>query len=329
MIFLALSLIAILLAGVVYQAVGTALDKRRYPPPGRIVEGMHLRVEGAGDPTVVLEAGIAATSLSWSRVQPEVAKFARVLSYDRAGLGWSGPASGPRTVDRLVAELRQLLAGAGLPGPYVLVGHSFGGLVARAFAARYPDEVAGLVLVDPVHPREWWPVGAAQRAMLERGIKLSRRGALLARIGVVRFALAMLMAGQRAVPRLLARVSSGRGVHFTERIVGEVRKLPPEVWPAVRAHWCRPERFEAMAGYLEALPESARDCAEPPPTRIPCIVLAADNANELRRREYEREASLSPKGRFQVVPNSGHWIMLDSPEVVVRAIRTILEASQA
>ncbi|MBI1790320.1 MAG: alpha/beta fold hydrolase, partial [Acidobacteria bacterium] len=158
MIFLALSLIAILLAGVVYQAVGTALDKRRYPPPGRIVEGMHLRVEGAGDPTVVLEAGIAATSLSWSRVQPEVAKFARVLSYDRAGLGWSGPASGPRTVDRLVAELRQLLAGAGLPGPYVLVGHSFGGLVARAFAARYPDEVAGLVLVDPVHPREWWPV---------------------------------------------------------------------------------------------------------------------------------------------------------------------------
>ena len=99
---------------------------------------------------MVFEAGLAATSVSWVYVQPEVAKFARTCSYDRAGLGWSEAGRSPRTVAVMVEALRALLRGVDSQGPFHLVGHSFGGLVIHAFAAAYPAEVAGLVLVDPV-----------------------------------------------------------------------------------------------------------------------------------------------------------------------------------
>src|SRR5690606_8893194 len=110
--------------------------------------------------TVILEAGLGAGHSSWALVQPEVATFARVCSYDRAGVGASDPAPTPRTSQDVVSDLHTLLTIAGVGGPYILAGHSFGALHARLYAHTYPAEVAGIVLIDPVH-EDWWARAAA------------------------------------------------------------------------------------------------------------------------------------------------------------------------
>ena len=139
-------------AGTVYQVIETWRARRRFPPPGRFVRvnerQMHVQVTGEGTPTVVFESGMGASCLSWTLVQPHVAQFARAVSYDRAGHGWSDPAGEPRTARQIAQELHTLLDAAGISGPYVLVGHSFGGYVNLAFAHLYRDEVVGMVLLD-------------------------------------------------------------------------------------------------------------------------------------------------------------------------------------
>jgi pimeloyl-ACP methyl ester carboxylesterase len=146
-------------AGAVYQSVGTSRDRRRFPPPGRLVRVtnglMHIHATGEGTPTVLFESGMGASCLSWTLVQPAVAEFSRAVSYDRPGHGWSDPACEPRTARQIAQELRALLNVSGVPGPYVLVAHSFGGYVSRAFAHLYRDEVVGMVLVDSIHTAEW------------------------------------------------------------------------------------------------------------------------------------------------------------------------------
>ena len=139
--------------GALVQAWATRRDERRYPPPGALVDvggnRLHLDVRGDGPgPTVVLEAGMGSFSPNWYWVQSELAPALRVVAYDRAGLGWSERGTAPRDADTLAVELHTALQAAGVPGPYVLAGHSFGGLYVRIFAAQYPDEVAGMVLID-------------------------------------------------------------------------------------------------------------------------------------------------------------------------------------
>jgi pimeloyl-ACP methyl ester carboxylesterase len=113
---------------------------------------LHLYCTGEGSPTVILEAGGGNPWLSWYQVQPQVAQFTRVCSYDRAGLGWSDPSPKPRTTKVIADELHTLLHNAGITAPFVLVGHSLGGLDARMFASQYPSEAVGMVLVDSSHP---------------------------------------------------------------------------------------------------------------------------------------------------------------------------------
>src|SRR5262245_57050156 len=227
MALVAAVLIVVVAAGMIYQAVGARRDARRFAPPGDMVavEGqrLHRVCRGSGQPTVLLEAGIAATSLSWTRVLPEVSTFARTCAYDRAGLGWSGPSTAPRTVDRFVAELRGVLAGVAT-GPAVLVGHSFGAFLVIAYAARYSADVAGLVLVDP--PTEWQPLSEPRARLIRRGIQASHLGRALAQIGVVRGSLALLTGGAPGVPRHGIRILGPRAVRTLEHIVGEVQKLP-------------------------------------------------------------------------------------------------------
>ena len=318
------------LAGAIYQLIGRASDARRYPPRGTLVDiggrRLHVVESGDGDPAVILEAGISASSVSWSLVQPAVAKFTRVCSYDRAGLGWSDRAGEPRTLEQSIQDLRSLLAAAAVPAPYILVGHSYGGLLVRAYAARYPKDVAGLVLVDPVPVREWSAPSLTQRKMLERGIRLSRRGAVLARYGVVRFALVMLLSGGSRISRLIAKATSGHGESVAARLVTEVSKLPAECWPMVRSHWCDPKCFVAMASYLEQLPANAAalpQMGELP--HVPVIILSAANAAPAQIEERDALAGAEAGGAHRIATRSGHWIPFDEPELVVNAIRELIE----
>jgi pimeloyl-ACP methyl ester carboxylesterase len=177
--------------GAAYQSVGEADDAAHSTMPGQLVDvgghRLHLVCTGSGSPTVVLEPGAGAMAANLGWITPSVARTTRVCAYDRAGRGWSDPTDTPRNGARIADDLHTLLHRAGVPGPYVLAGHSFGGLYALAFAARYPDEVAGLVLIDSTAPAPG--TGPAAASGDGEAELLTRVGALLsttARLGVSR-----------------------------------------------------------------------------------------------------------------------------------------------
>lgn len=161
-------IIGLPILGVIYQAVATARDKRRFPPPGQLIDvgghRLHLHVTGTdtGKPTVILEAGMASFSSNFAWVQQELEAVTRVVSYDRAGLGWSDPGLKPRDAQRSARELCTALQRAGITGPYVVAGHSYGGLVVRAFADLFSNEVVGMVLIDASHPDQWVHIPSAK-----------------------------------------------------------------------------------------------------------------------------------------------------------------------
>jgi pimeloyl-ACP methyl ester carboxylesterase len=171
------------LAGVTYQGVATALERREFPRPGRMVDvgghQLHIDCKGQGEPIVVLDASAAGLSAAWGRVQPEVARLTRVCSYDRAGLGWSESREQPFGPQLAVEELHRLLAGAKEKGPFVLAGQGLGASLVQTFASTFPAETAGLVLVDlPALDR-----AAADGALL---VRLPRLTPWLARVGILR-----------------------------------------------------------------------------------------------------------------------------------------------
>jgi pimeloyl-ACP methyl ester carboxylesterase len=303
--------------------VGASSD---VPPPGSLVDvgghRLHTVCRGEGRPAVLLEAGIAASSLSWARVQPEIATFTEVCAYDRAGLAWSEAAASPRTFGRILEDLHAVLATLGERPCVVLVGHSFGSLIVRGFAARHPEQVAGLVLVDP--PTEWIEAAPERSRLLHAARKLSAVGAFLARIGVVRAGLALLTGGRPGAPRAFVRIFGPTAARTLERLVGEVRKLPPELYPAVQAHWCQPKCFHAMADYLGVLEaEAATIAAAAPPPDIPVVVISGGHQAAAEIAAHQRLAAASPRGRHVIAAKSGHWIPFDEPEVIVAAVRTL------
>lgn len=147
------------ITGMIYQTAAAESDKRNLPPPGNLIDvggfKMHIHCMGEGSPTVILETLSGGTSSYWGWVQPEVAKERRVCTYDRAGRGWSESDPEPQSLTRTVRNLYTLLANANVEGPYVLVGHSIGGIYIRQFAAEHPDDVVGMVLVDAAHPYQY------------------------------------------------------------------------------------------------------------------------------------------------------------------------------
>jgi pimeloyl-ACP methyl ester carboxylesterase len=174
----------------VYEAIATERDSRAYPPPGQMVDvggrRLHLSCTGEGSPTVVFEAGLANMSADWSNVQPRVAATTRACAYDRAGIAWSDGGPSPRDPAQIARELHALLRNTGVPAPYVLAGQSFGGLYVRLFADLYPNEVAGMVLVDASHPDMWarLPPDVTAGLVPDRWQGLAYRG--LARLGFLR-----------------------------------------------------------------------------------------------------------------------------------------------
>lgn len=175
--------------GGIYQALASRRDRRAFPAPGRLVEvdgcRMHLQSSGKGEPTVVLESGLGGMSSAWGWIQPETAQFCSVVSYDRAGLGWSGPDPAPKSAALAARRLRTLLERAGARSPYLLVGHSMGGLLVRVFAGLFPGEVAGMVLLDAVHPDQHLRSSAIGIHM-RSGFRLLGAIPLLVRLGYVR-----------------------------------------------------------------------------------------------------------------------------------------------
>ena len=203
---LGLLVLVLLLAGGLWVAGAVARSRlaRAYPAPGQLVDvggyRLHLYCIGEGSPTVVLEAGLNDCSLQWTQVQTEIAKFARVCSYDRAGLGWSDRGGLPRTGTAMVLELQKLIERSGIQGPLVLVGHSFGGLLAREYAQAHSGRVVGLVLVDAAH-EDYLERIPQLRPLIAQGAQRFESLALLKRLGL------MAMSPERIPARGKARIA--------------------------------------------------------------------------------------------------------------------------
>jgi pimeloyl-ACP methyl ester carboxylesterase len=186
---LLVTLIVLTLIGAIYQAIATARDARAFPPPGQLVDvggyKLHIHCLGTGSPTVILESGQGGLSSDWVWIQPEIAKTTRVCAYDRAGVGWSDPGPAPRDAQQVGRELHSLLANAQIPGPYLLVGHSYGGLYVRVYAATYPETIKGMMLIEAAHPDQWTrnPTGQAEYAQITRMYQVA---GVLTRLGLLR-----------------------------------------------------------------------------------------------------------------------------------------------
>jgi pimeloyl-ACP methyl ester carboxylesterase len=187
-----ITMLALAAIGGGYQTVSAAADARAHPMPGQLIDvgghRLHLNCTGSGSPTVVLEPGAGEMSSNLGWITPAVARETRVCVYDRAGRGWSEPADSPQDGAQIATDLHTLLHRGNVPGPCVLAGHSFGGLYVLAFAARYPDEVAGMVLVDSTAPKTAAP-GAVRPAAGGASGVLVRASALVsasARLGLGR-----------------------------------------------------------------------------------------------------------------------------------------------
>lgn len=272
---------------------------------------------GSGSPTIVLESGISATSLNWRQLQRDLAQDARVIAYDRAGLGWSDESPHRLTGTRLAEDLHELLLAADVRMPVILVGHSYGGLLVQRYAALYPQEVAGLVLLDPVAREEWHPLTPQKRSRLRTGVRLARRGVTLCRLGLLGPLVRLALAGARKLPRLVGRTVSSHGAAVLARITDEVGKMPPEVWPGVARHWSCAKHFRGLAAHLEALPESAQEMegvSLPPQMPVTAIVPPGVRCEHATRLV---EAS-----------SSGHWIHLDQPDLVLAEIRSMMAATE-
>lgn len=312
------------LAGAVYQSQKTAADLKKFPPPGRMIPvngfNLHLFCIGSGSPTVVLEAGLGENSLSWSLVQPRLAQNMRVCSYDRPGLGWSDLINAPIQVDDVARNLHALLNNAGISPPYVLVGHSRGGIYVRAFHRLFPGETRGIVLVDSAHeqgplhqyPHAAWAyrTQAVQMAIAEP----------MSRIGLVRL----------------------MGIADADR---RPSALPVDVLAAKTAVQNRTDTARAVVHEMAVMRQSLSATTPPPASlgRLPLLVLTAGNlvdqnlvAREagrsgknidteralarVRRTEQAELASLSTQSMHVVVKNSGHFIMQDQVDEFVRAV---------
>jgi pimeloyl-ACP methyl ester carboxylesterase len=309
----------------------------RHPAPGRLISvgthRLHLLCSGEGSPTVVFDAALGASSLSWSLVHPRVAGFAQACVYDRAGFGWSDAGPLPRTAGRIADELHELLRRGDVRPPYVLVGHSFGGLVMRLFAARHREEVAGLILIEPAIPEEWAAPSANSRALIQRGTRLCGVGARAARLGIARVVAGLVRLGALAPARAIVRSVSRGGLRRSdEGILAPIWKLPAEVRSRLGTMWTQPKFFEALGSQIAHVCDSAAEVQRESPGpygTLPLIVISARASAEARLRADAALARMSEGGQHLLAEEGGHWVPLDAPEVVVEAIRAMVARIQS
>ena len=298
------ALVLALAAATTLQWLLSHLALARNPAPGEMVvvngRQVHLLCRGQGSPAVILESGMPGTALGWASVIEDIASFARVCAYDRAGYGWSEAGPEPRTTGSITGELRDLLRTAQVGPPSVLVGHSFGGLIVQVFASRFPDEVAGMVLVDSSHPN------------------LARRSGRLDRMGRVAFRLKLL--APLGIARFMIDAPSGN----PESRPSSTRATEKELMATTRS-------FRTMASELEGLRESLNQAAEDRPRlgRKPLVVLTEGRRKmEFWHAMQEQFTELSDSSEWRVVNGAGHFIHQDKPEIVVDAVRRVVESAR-
>ena len=282
------------LAGATYQWLATRRDLAATPPPGPLVDigghRLHLWCVGDGTPVVMLDTGLGGTSADWGFVQPEVARFTRVCSYDRAGMGYSDTGPSPRTARRLASELSELLVRGGIREPAVLVGASIAGFTLRVLASDHPERAAGLVLVDATHEDQPHEVP-----------RMARFVPLLSTIGAFRVL----------------------GISFGQRL----ESLPPSVQPFARATRFRAAGSRAAADEISHIRESASEVRSSRRTlTIPVLVITGGRGSDENWRQLQRDqVSLSDRGCLIVAQQSGHAVAIEQPTIVVEAIRNVVD----
>lgn len=296
-----LTILLLVLASAIPRAQGGS-SFYDVPPPGKLVDlggfRMHIHCEGMGSPTVILDAGLGDWSTHWTSVQNLLKNETRVCSYDRAGYGWSDPGPRPRDSLRIVAELHSLLEKADITPPYLLVGHSFGGINMRLFASTYPAESAGLVLVDASHPDS---------------------------LPYRRNALGTGPAGATSNQLMVT--------HYVER---EEKTFPVEAAPAMQDNLLRTKASVTSRGEYRALGISVKELEEAKPVGdIPLAVVSrgkrewpageeGDEKEQSWKSQQMELAQLSPLSHFIVAKNSGHHIHLDEPELVANVVHGMI-----
>jgi pimeloyl-ACP methyl ester carboxylesterase len=304
-------IITVLFVGAFYQNISETRERRFHPMPGERVDiggyKLHIYCLGQGSPTVILDAGLGDSFISWYKVQPEIAKFVRVCSYDRAGIGYSDSSSRPRNSKAFAEELHALLQSAKVPSPYILVGHSMGGFDVRLYASLYRGEVAGMVLVDSSHPEQQKRLPPALNDLDATWVREQE---------VFEFTMPF------GIPRLLGFCADD---------------------PAVRAVECNFHSVREGVAELKAISESAAQTAAAGALGdLPLVVLSHDPntpqpdlpedlvkpANDAWQQMQDELAHLSTRGRQVTAKSSGHYIQLDRPDLVVEAIRTVMEQAQ-
>ena len=324
-----LVLAGLLVLGLISQAIANAVDAARYPMPGKLVDiggyQLHVNCTGTGSPTVILDAGLGGTSLDWSKVQPAVARFTRVCSYDRAGYGWSETAPNtPRTSQQIVTELHSLLTHAKINGPYVLVGHSIGGLNMRLYAYRYPAEVVGMVLLDATSERQFAPFGTHAAYFPPQDVNA---------------AILQLQVYRVAAYFGLTRLTLQTGLAPLE----DFAAYPSAVKPIVLAHASQTRYYSTEHDEYAALQESAAQVraarqASPSYGKLPLIVLSQDFSQDQSAQGKQTAAtwdalqqdiaSLSSNSQHSVAQHSGHYIQLDRPDLAIAAIQSVWQQAR-
>jgi pimeloyl-ACP methyl ester carboxylesterase len=317
-------LIVVLIAAMLLGTRAKADLKAKYPAPGQMVDiggyRLHINCHGTGSPTVVMEAGLTDPSLIWALVQPQIANTTRVCVYDRAGLGWSDASPKPRTAETMVAELHTFLTNANIPGPYVLMGHSTGGMLVRLYANNYPDEVVGMVLVDAQHEDQFERISEPQLQAVKDNFAQAHRDLSLLR--------GLILTGLCA---LRPAIFEDAGLPSPER----------EAFSALLVS--EPKFVEARIAEYDAIFESLAEVRAAHITsvgNIPLVVISRGiyggmipgmNAEAEKQwwQELQTElAALSPQGSLVLANKSDHYIQLEQPELVIEAILQVLTTAR-
>ena len=320
LLLLVMVLTAITLAA---GARAKAALRASHPPIGQMVDvggyKLHISCVGVGSPTVILDAGAGDLGLTWAQVQPTVARSTRVCTYDRAGLGWSEQSPRPRSAEVMVDELHTLLTNAGISGPYMLVGHSLGGLVVRQYAHTYPAGVAGIVLVDSAHEAQWLRFPQAVRNNLPSVLRQLRLVQAAASIGIGALK-PSLMPLERRLPLEVAETA--RALKLSGNDIGtgaaELANLAGGRTPPLVTLGDIP---------LIVLSQSHRDPETVPSGAAitPAVLQEYDQTQEQLQREL---TALSTNGKRIVADGSGHYVQLDRPDLVIRALEELLAVAR-